>query len=549
MDGSLYSFVVVDDEPEIREGIRDTIPWEALGFSFAGACANGFEALELAERVRIDAVLADINMPFMDGLTFAGRLAEIAPAAKVLIITGYDEFEYARQALRLQVYDYIVKPVTPGELRVILEKLRLALDAERAEQLNLEQIKKRLAESMPLLRERFLANLLEGKLDESHIRERIAYFELPLPTDGAAYQCLALDFARRREGENFDLDLLTWRNILERALHIGTLPALLFQDRDDRLALIAWGNDPARLYREGLKAAEQLCQNVETLGLSGVIVGVGETVERLLDLNKSYRLAVDALTAAALQEKSGVAAYRELWGLSGKPSKEPWEKRIVSALKAGDREGALKGIGDMALRFKETPFTVEEYRIQFSLLLAALMRSCEELEIPLGTIFPRNVNPFAEIDRLKSLDAARLWFSGLVEGIAGFITARQENFAQVKAREALEYLESRYADPSLSLQSLCKKLDISISYLSANLKRYHDKTFVEEVTRIRITKAMELLRTTDLLTYEIAEKVGYRDPHYFSLSFRKFTGLTTTEYRNQAVITAPENAPPDNHGG
>ncbi|MDR3144906.1 MAG: response regulator, partial [Treponema sp.] len=105
--------MVVDDEPEIREGIRNTIPWEEIGFSFAGACANGLEALELAERIRPDAVLTDINMPFMDGLAFADKLREVSPRTKVLIISGYDDFEYARQAVRLSVYDYIMKPVTP----------------------------------------------------------------------------------------------------------------------------------------------------------------------------------------------------------------------------------------------------------------------------------------------------------------------------------------------------------------------------------------------------------------------------------------------------
>jgi two-component system response regulator YesN len=109
---------------------------------------------------------------------------------------------------------------------------------------------------------------------------------------------------------------------------------------------------------------------------------------------------------------------------------------------------------------------------------------------------------------------------------------RQENFARVKVREALDYIRSRYADPALSLQSLCKKLGISMSYFSANLKKYHDKTFVEELTDVRLNRAMELLRTTDMMTYEIADKVGYRDAHYFSLSFRKFAGLTATEYRN-----------------
>ncbi|MDR2028764.1 MAG: response regulator [Treponema sp.] len=172
---SRYSFVLVDDEPEIREGIRDTIPWEDLGFSFAGARANGFEALELAERIRPDVVMTDINMPFMDGLALADRLLSALADTKVLIISGYDDFEYARKALRLQVYDYIVKPISPGEFKNVLTKLKQTLDAEQESRRDLEHIKKQLAESIPLLRERFLVHLIEGRLDRNTILERLAY--------------------------------------------------------------------------------------------------------------------------------------------------------------------------------------------------------------------------------------------------------------------------------------------------------------------------------------------------------------------------------------
>jgi two-component system response regulator YesN len=552
MDG-LYSFVLVDDETEIREGIRNAIPWGELGFSFAGACTNGFEALELAERIQPDVVMTDINMPFMDGLSFADRLPGVSPLTKVLIISGYDDFEYARTALRLQVYDYIIKPVTPHEFKEVLSKLKRTLDGEREQRRDLEHIKRQLAESLPLLRERFLVRLIEGKLDREAIRERVSYFGLPLPLDSAAYDCLALDFVRRREGEQFDIDLLTERNILEKTLGTKTgttAPGLLFQDGADRLVFLIWGDTPARVYREGLKTAEFLCHNLRSLGFKDIGLGVGEAADTLESLSVSYSTAVEALLAAQLRGKNGVAAYRELMGKTGasKPGPDPrWEKRIVAALKAGGRDEASRLAGEMAEYFQQVPFTVEEYRIKLALALAALIRCCEDLEIPGGEIFPAGMDPFAGIARLTSFDAVRLWFVGLTERIAAYTQTRQENFAQVKVREALAYLEAHYADPSLSLQSLCKKLDISMSYFSANLKKYHDKTFVEELTAIRLAKAMELLRTTDLMTYEIAGRIGYRDAHYFSLSFRKYTGLTATEYRSANTDAAGEDAGPGIH--
>jgi two-component system response regulator YesN len=538
---SRYSFVLVDDEPEIREGMRDTIPWEDLGFTFAGACANGFEALELAERIRPDVVMTDINMPFLDGLALTDRLLALLPDTKVLIISGYDEFEYARKALRLQVYDYIVKPITPGEFKNVLIKLKETLDAEQESRRDLEHIKQQLAESIPLLRERFLIHLIEGRLDRNSIPERIAYFDLPLPPEGAAYQCLVLDFVHRREGEDFHIDLITERNILESFIS-SFGPGIVFQDGADRLVILIWGKSRSGVYREGLKAAELLWHKLQSLRFKDIAVGVGEAAETLETLETSYHTAAEALAWGILREKIGLTAYREVTGKTEPPEEQDrWGRQIVSALKIGAGEEARRHIQAMTDYFKNTPLTIDEYHIKLRLVLAALLQGMEDMEIPQREIFPPPSDPFADIKQLKNLEEVRDWFFLLADTIGSYTCTRRENFALVKVREALDYLAAHYDDPGLSLQGLCKKLDISTSYFSAVFKKHHDKTFVEELTALRLRKAMELLRTTDLMTYEIAEKIGWT-PHYFSLSFRKATGLTTTEYRNTGPGT-PHDQP------
>jgi two-component system response regulator YesN len=537
MDTALYSFVLVDDEPEIREGIRTTIPWEELGFSFAGACGNGFEALELAERIQPDVVMTDINMPHLDGLAFTEGLAAVSPDSRVLIISGYDTFEYARKALQLKVYDYIVKPITPREFRETLRKLKCSLDAARAERLNLESIRKQLEESLPLLRERFLAQLAGGKCDMVSLKERLSRLGLPLGREKSC-QCLQIDLLKspvtQAENPNPDMDLLTQRSILERFLEENHSQALLFQDRNEKLCLLLYGNNREELYRDGLKTAEKLWRNFVSLGLKDSIIAVGECVEGLESVPLSWNTASDALKRAGLLEKSGVSVYRELTGkvsFSGAASPlRDWERRIVSALKAG--EGVSRLVDGMLDSLAKASFSIEEYHTSFALILSALIRCCEDLEIPLGEIFPPEMDPFTEITGLANLEEVRFRFMETTKKISAYTQTRQENFAQVKVRDALEFLENNYADPALSLQSLCKKMDISMSYFSAILKKYHNRTFVEELTEIRLKKAMELLRTTDLLSYEIAERIGYRDAHYFSLSFRKYSGLTPTEYRH-----------------
>lgn len=532
VENALYSFVIVDDEPEIREGIRDNIPWEELGFSFAGACANGNEALELVERSAPDVVMTDINMPFMDGLALCERIAGLAPATKVLIISGYDDFDYARKALQLQVYDFILKPVTPTEFKATLASLKRRLDAERETRRDQERIRRQLEESLPLLRERFLNRLLAGETPAAEAGERLDYFGLSLPSKGACYLAMAAEIEDKGRGEEFELDVIAARNTADAALE-GEYRCISFQDQSDRLVFLGWGQAPDSLYRESLKAAELLRSALARTGMETVKIGVGEAVDALALLGRSYQDALRALSFAMLRGKAGVTAYRELVGKIGHERGNPtdWGKAISSALRTASIEDARARIDAMIGSFRAAAFDVEAYHATLRLTLAAIVRTLEDLELSEAEIFRGEGDPFARIRELKSLDEARDWYFDLSDRIVLALRERQESFARAKVREAIDYMAEHYAESDLSLSSLCKELFISTSYFSSIFKKYQERTFVEHLTVLRMDKAKELLRTSGLKTYEVAERVGYSDPHYFSLSFRKFSGTTPTSYR------------------
>jgi two-component system response regulator YesN len=477
--------------------------------------------------------MTDINMPFMDGLTLSERIRTIAPAAKVLILTGYDDFEYAQKALRLQVHDFILKPLTPTEFKAALEKLRKTLDEEHGARRDIERLKRQLAESLPLLKERFLNRLLSGLTADA--AERFAYFGLPIPVAGVAYHVTLLDFDERPEGEKFDLDIIAERNLLQEAFDADH-PATVFQDGEDRVVVLSWGPDGDLLYRECLKTAEALRARLRRAGFAAMSLGLGETAADLAKLGASYREALRALAYAQIRGGGAVTAYRELTGnrSAARESENGWGKAIAAAVRTASLDQALGLVGDMAEAFRSSRSgeSVDAYRRTLRNTLAALIQTLEDLEVPEEDIFPFEADPFAAVRELKTPDQAGLWFSDTVRRIVAYLGNRQENFAEAKAREAAEYIEARYADPDLSLPSLCKDLYISTSYFSAIFKKRTEKTFVEYLTDLRMEKARELLRTANLKTYEVAERVGYRDAHYFSLSFRRIVGETPTAYRN-----------------
>ena len=148
-----YSCMLVDDEEDVINAIRRTIDWESLGFSVPTEAHNGLEALEFAEDSAPDVVLTDIKMPYMDGLELAHRLKELYPNIRIVVFSGFDEFEYAREALRLEAEEYILKPIHAAELSKLFLRIRERLDAERAERQNVEQLRAYYEKSLPRLQE------------------------------------------------------------------------------------------------------------------------------------------------------------------------------------------------------------------------------------------------------------------------------------------------------------------------------------------------------------------------------------------------------------
>lgn len=176
----MYKIIIADDEATVREGIRDHLNWHELGFEVVGDFENDREVIQAMELLRPDVVLTDINMPFVDGLELSRFLFDHYPRTKVIILTGYDEFEYAQQALKLKVHDYILKPNTAAEIRQILIRLKAEMDEEGRKTDDLTRLKERLRESLPLARERFLNQLTSGIVREGELKDKLAYLELSI---------------------------------------------------------------------------------------------------------------------------------------------------------------------------------------------------------------------------------------------------------------------------------------------------------------------------------------------------------------------------------
>ena len=166
-----YKVLLVDDEEEVRNAIEQRINWEELGFEVIGKAQNGVKAMEIAEKLQPDVVITDIKMPYMNGLELARNLKEENPGVRILILTGFDEFEYAKEAVHLEIEEYILKPINANELSECLKRLKNVLDKEREEKLNVRKLEQYYTDSLPVLQTNFFSSLVEGRISDSEINK------------------------------------------------------------------------------------------------------------------------------------------------------------------------------------------------------------------------------------------------------------------------------------------------------------------------------------------------------------------------------------------
>jgi two-component system response regulator YesN len=254
-----WKVLIADDEAIIREGIRDAVDWEALGMEVCAEAEDGEEALVLAEQYGADVMLVDLNMPIIHGLELIRLIRERLPSCLVVIITGHDEFEYAREAIRLGVQEYVLKPTNPVELTQIMTRVRDRLEEEAKLAAYLDAAAAQIRKNLPLLRERFCLEWMEGSLGREEIAEQLRFLQLPVrpPEFVMAIRWPELDMSQspRNESER-QLMLYAIENVTSELLDAAD--HLVFRDSTGLILLVIWDDVPQAL-ASGIEQAVQQC--------------------------------------------------------------------------------------------------------------------------------------------------------------------------------------------------------------------------------------------------------------------------------------------------
>lgn len=534
----MYKVIIVDDEAVVRIGLKNTIEWREHGFELVGDYANGREAWEAVERHKPELVISDISMPFMDGLELAGLIAAQYPYIKTIILTGFDEFEYAQQAIRLKVSDFILKPITAREIRQLLDRVKAEMDEERKHREDLGRLKNQLTQSLPLLRERFLERLVAVGLGSDEIAERFAAFGMaPLAPLQMAMVVDVDDFGDRElPSYEHDAEFLRFAafDIFKETLESDDV--LVFRTREERMVAIVSGEEnESLLYERVYSLAEQTRHHIEKYLKFTVTIGIGRSCASPERLPDSYRSALSALDYRFLHGKNRVLSILDLEGkLAASPPANPdWERQLASAVKTGSLQEANRLIESGIAEMKAAHASIEACFLHMQKVVLTLLNTIQDIAVADPEASLAWQMKLMDVYRFKTLDEVELWLKEIVRSVVAAIEGNRNLLTNLQIHKAVEYIEANYRNDRMSLQDLCRHVLMSTSYFSLVFKQHTGETFIEYLTGVRVRKAKELLRGTTLKFYEIAEQVGYKDPNYFSMLFKKNAGMTPKEYREQ----------------
>lgn len=526
--------LIVDDEYLIRNLIRMCLDWEKHGFTIIGEASSALEALDLLEELEPDIIFTDISMPHMDGITFSSKVLDLYPYTKIVIITGYDEFDYAQRSIKLGVSDFILKPIRAAELLDVANKLKHQIEEERARDEQLETLRKELERNLPVLREKFVASWLEGNIAKDELRDKCRYYNMPSVIQEGNVQAAVIEVALSAKDKTEEQLLLKEMQCKNRAE--------AFFEHDERIMVVSDAKN--RIVMLAMNRAENLlndCERLITVLAKAfdceINIGVGRLHESLEDVPESYREACRALRYKVFTGKNQVIYYDDVVASRGQQyrSNPDMLQQLYFYISAGAADHAMKILHQI---FDISFSDASQIRLAIMDVVTHCIHAAIEQQVDGEHVFKKDT--LTAILSADDLPEAMRQIEDYVRHLAEQIDAKSRGDKQDLVSQVKAYIEDNLGDPDLKLQSVAELFYVSPGHLSRLMKQETGQSFVTYLTNQRMKKAAALLRETDLRGYQIGEQVGIPDPHYFSHVFKKNTGMSISEYRERFAAKKEE---------
>lgn len=534
----MYQLLFVEDDKQKREHIIECVDFNACGFHLVGQAGDGHTALDIAKESRPDLVITDIKMPYMDGLQLCHELSRLVlPSPKMVIMSGYSEFEYAKTALSLNIVEYLLKPVALDDFIGLLEKIRAMLDEEKASKENLLFLKDHYQKSLPLLKEKFIQSLLTGHLSNYEIDNKIKQYDLNLTGDAYVVSLLQVNTLNADEQYALlkkDNDLISYAafNVASEisAKHWFVSCYLL----NEIIVCIFVFNQqtPYNMIHQCNQVNEEIIHSVDKFLNTSLTCGIGSIENAPYDLHVSYE---NALTALKYRIIYGSKKTIYIGDVERKTNEQiiyndKDEYQLIHILKMGSGSD-LEHFYNILFK-KLNQCTFDNVQLTIVMLLSSLMKTAYSFDIQTRDLSD-NTHLLHQLLALTDIALIKKWFLNLSAKIMHSIQKERQDTLDALIEKSKAYVHAHFHDHHLTISKICKHLFVSQSYFCSVFKKQMNDTFTNYLTRVRMEKSQQLLITSSEKVYTIAQKVGYADSNYFSFCFKKYTGMSPTEYRAQ----------------
>lgn len=538
----MYKVFLVEDEVIVREGIRNNIFWEQAHYTLAGEASDGEIALSMILDIKPDILITDIRMPFMDGLTLSKIVKKTLPWIKIIILSGHDEFEYAREAVSLGIDEYLLKPVSSSEMKSALEKIAARIDEDKEMFNNIKKLEAQIGFQTDILRDRWLSDFIDGKISAAKFIEQEKEFGLDLIA--RSYIVLVAELINNNEKEQQFIQA----KIIAQSIIREYADCIYFWKNEKSFVIIikemvATNEESLASLKESAYAiAQALKYELERNTKYSLVIGIGNTVLRTGEIAASYSMARKIIEHGITK---GVSHIVDADTFNNNNSSLPSSSFNPSPLAnvTGDifltklKYAAKKDVDSIMQEYTKVlgdNFNDNQLLIIFIFgeIIVAGSKIVEALGGDIASVAPFSLNQ----ESIQVITGSKEIFDEKVKAflfaVIEYRDSRTSGRYQSVIVKTKKYIDENYSSADLSLYSTAFYVGISPNHLSTVFSQETGEKFIEYLTRVRIEKAKELLRSTTMKSADITYEVGFSDPHYFSSIFKKNTGLSPREYRS-----------------
>ncbi|GMQ61077.1 response regulator transcription factor [Vallitalea maricola] len=528
----MYKLLIVDDEKLVRSSISTIIDWHSLGFTEVYEAEDGEQALEIALDKKPNLILTDIKMPFMDGLELTKQVRKYLPTSYIVILSGYDEFELAQDAIALGVKDYILKPIGAKTLYNKIAQLCKEINLENDQRNYLTKMKTQLHQSLPLLRERLLNMLICTPGNNDRIIDRL--YSLGIEFNLAPYTiCVVEPDLNSILPKDSEIYYFAVKNIIYDTIGKSYY---VFSDNNNRIIIVF--NSSQYLSpmenRSIISVTLQVIQNNVNYHLNIPLTSsIGITVDSIYRLYSSYTEALSALECKYTLGKNNTYDINDLDYIQPE-FYYPFDTSgyLLEAIKAGEVNSIKQTLSNISTLLKnQETLTWVNIKLIFIEIITSILKVVVKTSDVSSSTWEEGISLYDTIEKMDTIDE-------IVANVQSFCIKASEKLALTRNNsnyniiaKVKDYIDNNYEQEELSLNSAADYASVSSVYLSSLFKKETGINFKTYLINKRMDKAIHLIKSTNFKTYEIAHLVGFSNPHYFSVSFRKYTGKSPTDYR------------------